>query len=376
MHTKDLPSLDRLTLNVSNVCNMGCRYCFANQGKYDSAGLLMDKNTALEAVNFVSRNFSRVRHVSFFGGEPTLNLPIMHLICEYFRYLNKTGVTDSIPRFGMTTNGLMLDNDTLGLIDKYELSVCVSIDGPEDIHNRLRVDKEKRGTYREIEKNVALLARNEVELEFECTYTSEHLKHGYDLVTLMDFFHNQFDCQVLHAPFVSVNDNSSLFLPLDVCLELQRNAILYSLDNMKNGISSSISTVDRLMKSIGKKKRISHYCPAGKTTITINADGTLYSCFMLIQEELKLGDVRNASLGFRPSEALLSILDEADKQKNHSCLNCKAQALCFGCIGEDLTRTRGKFIRSETPGISEICDYKRAIVEIFLSATMEFLDFQ
>ena len=57
---KQHPVLHRLTLNVSNTCNMGCKYCYANRGDYYTQGMLMDKDTALNAINFAVRNFSHI----------------------------------------------------------------------------------------------------------------------------------------------------------------------------------------------------------------------------------------------------------------------------------------------------------------------------
>ncbi len=66
------PSLLRLTLNVSNACNMACKYCYASGGTYNTTEMLMNQNTALNTINFFNKNFSSIEHVNFFGGEPTL----------------------------------------------------------------------------------------------------------------------------------------------------------------------------------------------------------------------------------------------------------------------------------------------------------------
>ena len=142
------PVLHRLSLTINNTCNMACKYCYANKGSYYTQGILMDKNTALNAVNFAFRNFSHIEHVNFFGGEPTLNPQIMELVCEYFIYLNTQGVLTYLPRFGLTTNGYIISGRVFQLLRKYKFSVTISLDGPKEIHDKLRVSINDSGTYR------------------------------------------------------------------------------------------------------------------------------------------------------------------------------------------------------------------------------------
>ncbi|MDR1643962.1 MAG: 4Fe-4S cluster-binding domain-containing protein, partial [Clostridiales bacterium] len=66
-----------LTLNVSNMCNMACRYCYAEGGTYHSPKRLMSKETARLAVDFFMRQRGKITDIKFFGGEPLLNVPVI-----------------------------------------------------------------------------------------------------------------------------------------------------------------------------------------------------------------------------------------------------------------------------------------------------------
>jgi radical SAM protein with 4Fe4S-binding SPASM domain len=67
-------------------------------------------------------------------------------------------------------------------------------------------------------------------------------------------------------------------------------------------------------------------------------------------------------------DTIEAMIENADKYKNTACGRCWAQPLCHGCQGEDFERVGAIVNRSEIPGISEFCDYKRALVERFLRA--------
>ena len=248
-------ALHRLTLNVSNTCNMACKYCYADAGTYYTPGMLMDKYTALNAINSMSRIASGIEHLNFFGGEPTLNESIIEMVCEYSFYLHARGILPYLPRFGLTTNGKFLSSRMLRILRTHEFGVTISLDGPREIHDRLRVGKDDSGTYDAILENARAIIDLGIVPEFECTYTGEHLKSGIDLTTLMDFFYDTFGCRTLHCPMVMANLNTPWFLPLEAATALYADAIRYSVRNLAHGIPKSISVATRFLQSWNERPR-------------------------------------------------------------------------------------------------------------------------
>jgi uncharacterized protein len=368
------PVLHKLTLNVSNICNMKCVYCYANSGKYYTDGIQMNQNLALRAINVVTRKYSAVDSVVFFGGEPTLNHEILELICEYFLYLHKRRILPYVPEFGMTTNALHLSARTLDTILKYSIRVTVSIDGPPEIHDRLRVSEQGTPTYELIKKNVDTLFDSGILPEFECTYTSEHSRLGIDIVELMDFFAETFTCRTLHCPIVAVNQGSPWYVPLEKATQIQANAIRYSVRNLALGIPRLFSVTTRLLNILATKEMICHYCPAVDSAMTINADGNVYPCFMLMERsDLRLGNVNDERFSMEMSPSLAGVLAGADKEANQACSGCWAKPLCFGCIGEDIARSGATIQRSAFDGKSDVCDHRRTLIEVFLLSVADAL---
>lgn len=372
MNPDQHPPLSKLTLNVSNVCNMACKYCYASGGTYYTTGILMDKNTALNAVTFAYRNFSMIGQVNFFGGEPTLNEHTIELVCEYFIYLNRKGLLPMLPQFGLTTNAYAISKRMFQMLRNYNFGVCISLDGPREIHDVLRVDRKNSGTFDVVVDNIQKIIDIGVVPEFECTYTAEHYRNRIDLPALMDFFYEKFNCSTLHCPMVMTDPNTQWFIPIGKAVETYAEGIRYSVNNLMHGIPKSISFVKRLLHSMTTKAPICHYCPAGEASVTVNADGNIYSCFMLMNgEEFCLGNVNSEQRSLRYPEGIFALLREANKSGNPSCLKCWAQPLCFGCLGEDIGRCGGNIYRSEVPGQSEVCDFKRKMIEIFLMSVAE-----
>ena len=378
--------LDRLTLVVANTCNLSCSYCYALGGTYYSQRrLCMRPETALQSLNWAAREFPLIRHLSFFGGEPTMNTEVVQLACEYSRFLVGKGLLAAQPTLGLTTNGYILDEPFLRFLTSNDFSVTLSLDGPRHIHDRLRPTKTGSGSYDSVAHNAHRLLEAGIDVEFECTYTAHHLRAGIDICSLMDFFHSEFGTRTLHCPVVAANPDEDHFLDLPTCLRLQGEAIEYSVANLSRGVGNAISTAVRLIGALARRVPIRDYCPAGRSQITINVDGSVYACFMLMGEPARkhvpsrgrpamtprvrrgaaasqrLGHISEAGRGVPPP----------DKFEEAACLRCWAQPLCHGCIGEDARRFGRHIPPSEKTGTSQLCDYRRGLIETLLRALAE-----
>ena len=63
-----------LCLHIAHDCNLGCKYCFAEEGEYHGCRALMSFEVGKKALDFLVAN-SGNRHnleVDFFGGEPLI----------------------------------------------------------------------------------------------------------------------------------------------------------------------------------------------------------------------------------------------------------------------------------------------------------------
>ena len=95
----------------------------------------------------------------------------------------------------------------------------------------------------------------------------------------------------------------------------------------------------------------------------MHPDGRVYACFMLMaRPEFAIGDV-NETKPTRVRDTIIEILEGAGKWRNPECCRCWAQALCFGCIGEDVARGCRKLM----------CDFRREQVGVFLGQLAEHI---
>lgn len=112
-----MPALDRISLELSNVCSKRCHFCYNASGP--SAATLWTPGEVIDLARDCAVN--GVKGVSFGGGEP-LEYPGLF---EILRALRGTLFRS------LTTNGLQLDAQLAALVDCAPEKVHVSIHFPE-----------------------------------------------------------------------------------------------------------------------------------------------------------------------------------------------------------------------------------------------------
>lgn len=131
--------VEQLTLSISDQCNLRCRYCLhVNDLAWvrPHRDASMSPETARAAVGDYlrrSRN-AKIPSISFYGGEPLLNLDLIRELVALVRY---EGTRDDY-RIIIDTNGTLLDDETVSFVVDEDLGLQISLDGPARIHDRHR----------------------------------------------------------------------------------------------------------------------------------------------------------------------------------------------------------------------------------------------
>ena len=107
----------------------------------------MPTEVALNAIDFLLENsFDRERvEVDFFGGEPLLNLPVVREAVEYGE--KQAAKQGKEIRFTLTTNGLLLDEETAHYLNEKMFNLVLSLDGRSGTNDRMRVALDGSSVY-------------------------------------------------------------------------------------------------------------------------------------------------------------------------------------------------------------------------------------
>jgi uncharacterized protein len=317
------PCIFTLELNISQACNMGCTYCFANQGVYDNAGL-MSEEIAKRSVDLLKKIPSSDQiTISFFGGEPLLNLDTMRNLVDY----SIRTLKDKKVNFQITTNGTILNPEILELFKKYNFKILVSIDGDKEHHDKYRRYKDDRPSYDAAVENIKKMKDSGLNLCVRAT-----LCHGNtDIATFIQNFAGNLDIGIRISPVMSTD--ISLILDKNDCDEIYQSylkvfsraeaAKRYKEVFYNSQLSAAISYCQDL--SISRPRP--YFCGAGIRMISVDACGNVYPCHGLVGiEEFKIGNVID-DIYLDKLEGFLAQVHLANKK---SCSTCFARNFCGG----------------------------------------------
>jgi uncharacterized protein len=151
-----------VTILTTLQCNFACEYCFqGDHGDYNKFAEKMSLETARRTAAWMERELDRIHPeffaLTFFGGEPLLNLPVMYLIAE--RMWDATRERGIPMGVNIITNGLLLTPDVVDRMLPFGLNaVKITLDGDRDAHNRLRPLRGGQPTFDRIIENVRQVA--------------------------------------------------------------------------------------------------------------------------------------------------------------------------------------------------------------------------
>ncbi len=130
--------LRMLTLQVTQQCNLRCKYCVYS-GDYTNrthTNKRMNIETAKKGIDFLishSRDCDNIS-VGFYGGEPLLEFKLLKKCIEYTE--ERAEGKDIL--FTLTTNATLLTNDIIEYFQDHNVSLVISLDGPEQIQDKNR----------------------------------------------------------------------------------------------------------------------------------------------------------------------------------------------------------------------------------------------
>jgi His-Xaa-Ser system radical SAM maturase HxsB len=115
----------------------------------------MDPHTARKAVEMAFSSPARYIKIEFQGGEPTLNIDVIKRIVEYAEELNV--IHGKKVDYVLCTNLFYLPKDISDFIEKKNIFISTSLDGPQDIHDACRKTRQNKGSYDAVIDNIIQL---------------------------------------------------------------------------------------------------------------------------------------------------------------------------------------------------------------------------
>ena len=172
-----------LILITTEQCNMRCAYCVHEQDLYPNRRPHGSKSMSLETMRkaidlyFAMNRSDRVRpfknralNIAFYGGEALLNF---RAIREAVSYARESYDGPFELHLGISTNLTLFDPQWLPFLRDNEVSLSISLDGPQKEHDRYRRMKNGAPSFEILEKKLKMI--HEFDGEYFKNYLSANI---------------------------------------------------------------------------------------------------------------------------------------------------------------------------------------------------------
>ncbi len=151
-----------LLVHLINRCNLECLHCYVDAGPQKNVSLPFE----LIEQNMSDLGQLDIGYVNISGGEPFLH-PRLKEVLEFF---SKQPATELF----VSTNGTLIRSKEAALLKNCGAIAQISIDGPEDFHDRFR---QVKGAFRRTARGIRALVEAQVPVALVITVCQDNIKY-------------------------------------------------------------------------------------------------------------------------------------------------------------------------------------------------------
>jgi uncharacterized protein len=315
---------------ASAVCNLDCEYCFYLDREADPYTSLPGRRMTLETLERLVDTYlfySFPNSVfAFQGGEPTLaGLPFFEKLVEFQQRFGRGG--QSVAN-ALQTNAVLIDKNWCDLFRQYQWLLGVSLDGPEEINDLYRFNKERRGTWKRVMQSVELLQANKVEFNILCVLSTANVekpkelyrfyrKLGVDNIQFIPLA--EFDGQGNRLPYAITAEQYGRFLCeiFELWWPERRKVRIRFFDNLAEAVA-------------GQKPGTCTMHETCDSYVVVEYNGDVYPCDFFVESPWKLGNINLDSWGEIARRGKRYSFASKKTLAHPECQVCEYQSVCHG----------------------------------------------
>lgn len=195
-----LINLSQITFEVTSFCNLNCLYCCYGelyQEGTDRPLLNMSFSKAQKCLDYLFELWDKNKkyislsskvYVSFYGGEPLLNIELIKKVIEYVKLKNERIQRNVV--YSLTTNAVLLGRYMDFLVEN-DIEILVSLDGDE-YSNSYRTLSNGLPSFGKIYENLKRLKETHRDYFEKRVLFNTVLHNRNSIGDINDFFENEF----------------------------------------------------------------------------------------------------------------------------------------------------------------------------------------
>jgi uncharacterized protein len=325
--TNFLEAINSINVQISEDCNLACKYCFVKENQYRNKSALMQSGQGVKVIDFLIKSSGKIEdlYISFFGGEPLMNFNVIEKMIVYA--LEQGNKNNKSFHFSLTTNGTLFSDEVIDFIDKYNIWVVVSIDG-----NMLSQDKNRsfiggEGSYIIIEKNIKKMQVQNIGFSARVTVsslTANRIAENYEHLISLGFKKIHIENALSPQGEVFINKKEEIE-------EIKKQYLLISKKirkTIQTGQPYNFESFPFPLGKITSKKTGNYSCNAGNGYVSVDVNGDIFLCHRLVGESnFHIGNVNENKYELHWLETIKHKLN-VDTRK--TCSTCWARYICGG----------------------------------------------
>jgi uncharacterized protein len=300
---------------------------------------------------------------SWQGGEPTLlGMEFYKQAVSYQNAYKRPGmrITNALQ-----TNGTLITDEFAAFFKEHDFLVGISIDGPEQIHNRYRKDPRRRGSFSQVMAGLEKLSSHDVE---------------YNTLTVVQEDNSRFPAEI-YSFLKSIGSTYMQFIPIvessgsrSVAPRMWGRFLNSVFDDWLAGDIGDvfIQHFDLLLgRYLGYPATLCVHAQTCGRALALEHNGKLYSCDHFVDDEHLLGILGEQSLAQMTDSRFQHSFGSAKATGLHpDCTNCEYLPLCYGgCLRNRLPlKDKGKDLNYLCEGYKDFYAHTRPYFQAMASA--------
>lgn len=329
----------QIVLQACYSCPLRCKYCSVAAEAENAR--MMTFEFAREAISrmFILKQLPKTNQgIGFFGGEPLMNWDLISQIIPWF----EEQCRPRVPSFHITTNGVLLTEEKAQWLSQHQVSWIVSLDGPQPIHDALRVYPNGQGSHADVLRALRLI--RQYGMAKRTTLRATYAPGNTNLLVRLQYL-NGLLCEG-YAAGLSIEP---AFLSESTCVDRQMQYSM-SIDDLSKMEGEYLRCAQWLVEEVraGRRPQFMHLtrflqrlyysmpqatdCGAGAGYMSLDVEGNIYACHRI--PITRIGTIQSGGI------------DEARRAKwidnrlyaRQNCPQCEIRWVCGGGCREESLR--------------------------------------